>query len=243
MLDRKDDAHAEGPNRPRRALHAVTAHVRPGSFPLLLAAMVLNYVLNGLAAQTGFETSAFVAGHVAVLGAGLYVLSENRVTVLVGVLILSAYVALASGAWILRPPMDRVVVDSLACGYLLWVLVVVLREVFRPSTSERDAVVGALTGFLLILNVFMRLHGLLEASLPGSYRVDDPPLAQRSDAQLLAVFQYFSTITLTTVGFGDIVPVTPLARLATGLQAIVGQIYLAVVVATLVSRVAARRDS
>jgi voltage-gated potassium channel Kch len=138
--------------------------------------------------------------------------------------------------------MDRVVLDSLASGYLLWLLGVVLREVFRPSTSERDAVIGALTGFLLILSVFMRLHGLLEASFPGSYRVDDPPLTQRSDAQLVALFQYFSTITLTTVGFGDIVPVTSLARLVTGMQAIVGQIYLAVVVATLVSRVAARRE-
>jgi hypothetical protein len=45
---------------------------------------------------------------------------------------------------------------------------------------------------------------------------------------LTAVFQYFSTITVTTVGFGDIVPVTPAARLATGLEAIVGQFYLAI---------------
>ena len=51
----------------------------------------------------------------------------------------------------------------------------------------------------------------------------------------------FSTVTLTTVGFGDIVPVTPAARLVTGLEAMVGQLYLAVVIATLVGRVAARR--
>jgi voltage-gated potassium channel Kch len=48
-------------------------------------------------------------------------------------------------------------------------------------------------------------------------------------------------VTLTTVGFGDIVPIMPAARLATGLEAIVGQLYLAVVIATLVGRVAARR--
>jgi len=59
---------------------------------------------------------------------------------------------------------------------------------------------------------------------------------------LIAVFQYFSTITLTTVGYGDIVPVTPAARLVTGLEAIVGQLYLAVVIAILVGRVSARRD-
>jgi len=89
--------------------------------------------------------------------------------------------------------------------------------------------------------VFMGAHGLIEALRPDSYRTASVPFAERSDAMLLANFQYFSTITLTTVGFGDIVPVTPAARLVTGLEAMVGQLYLAVVIATLVGRVAARR--
>ena len=135
----------------------------------------------------------------------------------------------------------RVLQDSMTTGFLLWVLVVVLREVFRAATTERDAVLGALCGFVLILMVFMRLHGLLEALTPGAYQANGPPLSACSDMMLVAIFQYFSTVTLTTVGFGDIVPVTPAARLATGLEAIVGQLYLAVVIATLVGRVAARR--
>jgi hypothetical protein len=101
---------------------------------------------------------------------------------------------------------------------------------------------GALCGFVLILMVFMHLHGLLGALNPGAYQTNGPPLSACSDVMLVAIFQYFSTVTLTTVGFGDIVPVTPAARLATGLEAIVGQLYLAVVIATLVGRVAARRD-
>jgi voltage-gated potassium channel Kch len=131
--------------------------------------------------------------------------------------------------------------DLIAAAFLLWVLSVVLREVFRPATTERDAVIGALCGFLIILAAFMRIHGLLEVLSPGSYHADGPPLSERSEVQLVAVFQYFSTITLTTVGYGDIVPVTPAARLATGLEAISGQLYLAVVIATLVGRVAAGR--
>jgi voltage-gated potassium channel Kch len=60
------------------------------------------------------------------------------------------------------------------------------------------------------------VHGLIEALHPDSYRTDGLALSARSDAMVLATFQYFSTITLTTVGFGDIVPVTPAARLVTG---------------------------
>jgi len=95
---------------------------------------------------------------------------------------------------------------------------------------------------MIILMVFGRVHGLLEALSPGSYHADGPPLSERSDVILIAFFQYFSTVTVTTVGFGDIVPVAPAARLATGLEAIAGQLYLAVVIATLVGRVAARRE-
>lgn len=242
MADGQHDDPDVRATRRRGTLRSVTERIRPGSFPLLLAAATVNYVLNGIAAPTPAWTALLAAGHVGVLAAGLYVLSEDRVTVRVGIALLGTYLALAAGLWGPAPPLNRVLLDALAAGYLLWVLGVVLREVFRPSTSERDAVVGALTGFLLILSIFMRVHGLIEALWPGAYRAD-PPLTARPDTELGALFQYFSTITLTTVGFGDIVPVTQTARLLTGLEAITGQIYLAVVVATLVSRVAGRRES
>lgn len=237
-----DDGREIHPTRSHRALRAVRSHVRPGSFPLLLAATALNYVLNGLALDAGAAATPAQVLHAGVVGAGIYVLSQSRVTLWLGLLMIGLLTLVESHLWTLQPPLSRLVQDSLASGFLLWVLVVVLRHVFRPSTTERNAVIGALCGFVLIVAIFMRVHGLLEALSPGSYHADGPPLSERSDAALVATFQYFSTITLTTVGFGDIVPVAPAARLATGLEAIVGQLYLAVVVATLVSRVAARRE-
>ena len=219
-------------------LQAVRSRVRPGSFPLLLVALLLLYVLNGVAVDLPANA---IVGRVAVACAGLYVLSANRTTLWLGLLFVALWLTFEARLWTLDPWVSRVLQDTIATGFLLWVLVVVLREVFRPRTSEVDAVVGALCGFLLILMLFMGVHGLIEALRPGSYRTAGLPISQPSDAMLLASFQYFSTITLTTVGFGDIVPVTPAARLVTGLEAMVGQLYLAVVIATLVGRVAARR--
>jgi voltage-gated potassium channel Kch len=181
-------------------------------------------------------------GRIAVASAGIYVLSANRVTLWLGILVEASVIILDFRTLPLDPQVNRLLQDSMTVGFLFWVLVVVLREVFRSATKESDAVVGAVCGFLLILMCFVRLHGLLEVLWPGSYHVEGPPLSERSNVELTALFQYFSTITLTTVGFGDIVPVTPAARIATGLEAILGQLYLAVVIATLVGRVAARRD-
>jgi voltage-gated potassium channel Kch len=230
------------PSRSQRALQAVRSHVQPGSFPLLIVASLLLYVLNGLAVDSTVSAMVVKVGRLGVASACLYVLSANRLTLRLGILVVGLAIMLEARLWPLDPRVSRVLEDSISMGLFLWVLVVVLREVFRTTTTERDAVVGALCGFVLILAVFTRLHGLLEALYPGSYHADGPPLAERSDVMLTAFFQYFSTITVTTVGFGDIVPVTPAARLATGLEAIVGQLYLAVVIATLVGRVAARRE-
>jgi voltage-gated potassium channel len=229
------------PSRSRRALRAVRSQVQPGSFPLLLFAAVVLYVVNGLAIDSTAGTLLVQAARVGVMGASIYVLSAYRLTLWLGTLVVGLVITFDARLWALDPQINRVIQDAMTSGMLLWVFIVVLREVFRATTTERDAVIGALCGFVLILMVFMRLHGLLEALESGAYQANGPPLSACSNAMRVAIFQYFSTVTLTTVGFGDIVPVTPAARLATGAEAIVGQFYLAVVIATLVGRVAARR--
>jgi voltage-gated potassium channel Kch len=237
MSDEHDpEGHHAG--RSHVTLQAMRSRVQPGSFPLLLVTLLLLYVLNGVAVDLPANA---IVGRVAVACAGLYVLSTSRTTLWLGLLVVALWLMFEARVWTLDPRVNRVLQDTMRTGFALWVLVVVLREVFRPRTSEVDAVVGALCGFLLTLLVFVNMHGLIEALSPDSYRTAGPPFAGRSDAMLLATFQYFSTITLTTVGFGDIVAVTPVARLVTGLEAMVGQLYLAVVIATLVGRVAARR--
>ena len=229
-------------SRSHRVLQTVRSQVQPGSLPLLLVAALLLYVLNGIAVDSRVIGTLVEVARAGVMCAGLYVLSAHRVMLWLGILVAALVLTLERHLLAFDPWVSRVLVDSITTGFILLVLAVVLDEVFRSSTTERDAVIGALCGFLLILTVFTRLHALLEALYPGSYHADGPPLAERSDVALTAVFEYFSTITVTTVGYGDIIPVTPAARLVTGLEAIAGQLYLAVVIATLVGRMAARRD-
>ena len=228
-------------SRSRRALRSVRSHVQPGSFWMLLVAALVSYVLNGLAIESTAGETLLLLGRIGVACAGLYVLSANRVTLRLGVIVIVLVIIFEFRMFGFDPRINLILRDSVTGGFLVWILFVVLREVFRPTTGEQDAVIGALCGFMIIVTLFLRLHGLLEALVPGSYHTDGPPLSERSVASLIAIFQYFSTITLTTVGFGDIVPVTPAARLVTGLEAVVGQLYLAVVIATLVGRAASRR--
>ncbi len=60
---------------------------------------------------------------------------------------------------------------------------------------------------------------------------------------MIQVFVYYSLVTLSTLGYGDVVPTLPLARSLAAIEAIVGQLYIAVFVATLVARLLTREDS
>jgi len=162
-MPNQNDTEERQTGRSRRALQAVRSHVQPGSFPLLLVASVLLYVLHGLAADSIAGAMLVRAGRVGVTFAGIYVLSANRVTLWLAVLVAGLTITLEARLWTFDSQVNRVLQDSITMGFTLWVLVVVLREVFRSATTERDAVVGAVCGFVLILMGFMRLHGLVEA--------------------------------------------------------------------------------
>ena len=189
-----DEHGLEGHHRGRShvTLQAMRSRVQPGSFPLLLVTLILLYVLNGV--EVDLPARAIV-GRIAVACAGLYVLSASRTTLWLGVLVVALWLTFEARVWTLDPRVARLLQYAIMTGFLLWLLVVVLREVFRPVTTERDAVVGALCGFLILLMVFTRVHGLIEALSPGAYRTYGPPFSERSDAMVVSSFQYFSTIT------------------------------------------------
>jgi voltage-gated potassium channel len=113
----------------------------------------------------------------------------------------------------------------------------VLRALLGEPRVSPDAVYGAFCGYLLIALVFAHLYCLLESAQPGSFK-GSPELAGRlaSAADRLFVLNYFSLVTLTTVGYGDVVPAADAARGLVCLEAMLGQFYIAGLVAELIGR-------
>ena len=78
---------------------------------------------------------------------------------------------------------------------------------------------------------FVALYLVMAVLIPDAFR----GVSLRPHASLPSDFVYFSFVTLTTVGYGDIVPVDPLVRSLCNVEAIIGQIFPATVLARLVS--------
>src|SRR5262249_1260599 len=110
--------------------------------------------------------------------------------------------------------------------------------VLRAKTVTGDIVCGALCVYLLIGLIWAFLFLLLESVHPGSFRLEEglttaTDLTSARSAHI-AIFMYFSFITLSTVGYGEILPLTPPAHGLAALEGIIGQFYMAVLVARFV---------
>jgi len=136
------------------------------------------------------------------------------------------------------PPMLLdVVFHSLATVFFAITVYTILHAVYRDDDVTSDSVYGAFCSYLLVGVVFGHLYCIFEASAPGSFRTADP-----ATAALFAldrghyILSYFSLMTITTVGYGDITPATAPTRALAVIEAVVGQFYIAVLVAELIGK-------
>jgi Ion channel len=112
--------------------------------------------------------------------------------------------------------------------FLLFVARTITVHLLRARTISGNELCGAMSVYIILGIVWAVFYILVEFLSPGSYDARGGTLDNSS-------FMYFSFSTLTTMGFGDIIPVNRLVRVATIFEAMTGILYVAVLVARLVS--------
>ena len=120
--------------------------------------------------------------------------------------------------------------------FLIFVIVVILQILMTQSVATWDSIAGAFCGYILIGIVFAEAYCLLDSLAPDSYRMGTVSMEQLDDPiHRFMMLEYFSFTTLTTLGFGDVIPSTPVSRGLAIWEVVCGQFYLAVLVAGLVN--------
>jgi hypothetical protein len=109
------------------------------------------------------------------------------------------------------------------------VLFLLLRYVFGPEVLNADRLWGAAAAYLMVGILWCFVYALIEIEKTQTFLVRGDP----SNLELTDLI-YFSFSTLTTIGFGDIVPISRPAQIAAVLEGIVGTLFLAILIAKLV---------
>ena len=217
----------------RTSLHAWQDRLRDPSLTVLLVLQVfLLFVALPLDA-TGVPIAEPVAWLLLLVVLTLVVMLSNRgvaiVTILLGLMAAAAGYALGR-QW---SPITASVLNHggfiLAFSALIWV---VAHALYAPGRITIHRLQGAVVVYLSVATIFANAFGLVWQLIPGAF-ANLPPAAP--GASEFATTLYFSLATLTTTGYGDIVPLNPFARSLASLESVIGPFYLAITVARLVT--------
>lgn len=119
--------------------------------------------------------------------------------------------------------------------FLGFAVAVIVRDVFRHRSIGLDEIFGAFGGYILLGLVWGNLYVLVEVLAPGTFAVSAEVRWQLDDWHLRrALFNYVSFATMASLGYNDVIAVTPLANTLTWIEVMAAQFYLAVVIAQIV---------
>jgi hypothetical protein len=172
-----------------------------------------------------------------ILLSGVHAVSEKRQNVYIASLL--ALPMLVSMWSIYFVESNYLVIVGYLCRVLFfaYIIVNILFFIYRQDKGTRDLIAGAAVVYLLMAMMWTFIYGVLEIAHPGSFTISATDIHERMR------FLYFSLVTITTLGYGDIVPKTSLASSLATIEAVVGQLYLVTTVAWLVGvRVSQSRE-
>lgn len=194
-------------------------------FSLLL--LVVIFVLPPLLPPGSGRSRAADVFHALLLLSGVMALADRKRArfLLLPAAVVTIAVNLAS--WI-RPVPEAWVLGANASALLVF-LVVVLTQTVRAGPITFHRIQGAVAAYLLLGVLWAHAYALVASVRPGAFS------GSLSAADGPRAFFYLSFVTLTTVGYGDILPVHPVARSLAMLEAVTGPLYLAILIARLVS--------
>ncbi len=135
------------------------------------------------------------------------------------------------------------ILGVLFLAFLVWRI---FKDIIDGTRISKEKIYGAVCAYLLMGVLFANIYGFIALVDHDAFAFSEPMQAHvgnASEQQLHGALTYFSFVTMTTLGYGDIAPVSSAARSFAWVQAVIGQLYLAVVIAALVGSHIAHRKS
>jgi len=208
-------------------------------FTLLLLALCVMILLPALRGEPSEDASGLLWG-VVLLAAVYAAAGRGRVTLIfagVAIIVFGGRLCALFGPTLRYQDQFDAGSYVVAAIFLAMTVYVVFSGVLRAPHITGDTILGAVCVYLLIGFIWANFYALIHLADPGSFSF---PAHTQVDAQGTMIpeftFGYYSFVTLTTLGYGDVLPISFRARTLSWLEAVVGVTYMATVIAFLVSQ-------
>ncbi|MHC4844234.1 MAG: potassium channel family protein [Planctomycetota bacterium] len=197
---------------------------------LFVLVAILSFLILSPLLENFFRVSLFLDLFLTVIFiSAIYSVSQKRYYFLIGtLLILPLLLATWTKQLVVSPALALIGTCS-GILFFAFMVITIVSFVFKQNRVTLNVINASVVVYLLMAMMWAMLFILLEKVQPGSFSM----IASQGEGSTFHFF-YYSFVTITTLGYGDITPTTEIARSLALLEAVIGQIYLVVLVARLV---------
>ncbi len=228
-------------------MHWLLNCFRQWRYLFLLCTLLVLLVIQPIASGFGIGGSLFDALFVFVMVVLVLALAQDKVwSVIAFILCIPAATLSIGGHFLTSSAQVLSVTIGHAIGALFFVAVAgrIIRSIFTSREVSLDSIFGVICGYLLLGVACALMYAMIYAANPEAFQFSDFARRQMEQQdQSRNVFIYYSFVTLTTVGYGDVTPLSISARTLSWVEAMTGQLYLAVLIAGLISALVARNTT
>lgn len=216
-----------------------------GRFPILLASLAALILVSpflgdpDVRTRSGVPEIILVLLYMSMLLAAAHAASRSRATVIAAWCLVTPLLALWVLDMVTAP--NSVAIPRHAMGIVFegYIVILMLGYLFSTERVTTDTIAASLCIYFLLAVLWAEVYSIMEIVEPGSFHVAgseerDVPLELGGGRGGTAIALYYSFVTMTTLGYGDVVPRSAPARMFAAMEAVTGQMYLAVLVARLV---------
>ncbi|MBP0593385.1 two pore domain potassium channel family protein [Paraburkholderia sp. LEh10] len=166
-----------------------------------------------------------------ILITGVVSATERPRAFLLITLVALAAITLRLAGWVVPAHLTLAIRDATTLVAVALITVIIGMNVFGPGKVTFDRIDGAIALYILLGVLWAQAYQLVSSVIPMAFY----SASLHTNSLDRSIWIYFIFVTLTTAGYGDILPIAPQARSLTNLEALVGQLYPAIVLARLVS--------
>jgi len=199
---------------------------------LLISIVILasTQITNGILWQGKFivRVGFFLFTLIAVKSSALSVTGKS-----IGYIIAASILLLAIAMIRTETQILNLLYTILVTGYMVYIIALVVSQIFANTIITTYKIAGGVATYILLGHIWATLYLAVYIIQPDSFQYGGE---QIQDGEVLKQLSYFSFVTLTTIGYGDITAISPAARVFVMLEGLLGQLFPAIFIAKLVSQ-------
>lgn len=205
-------------------------------FEIFFLTLMLTLFGSIIFPASWFESTVFPLLLLLNIGAGIVVIAKKKKTMWFFLALFSLTIITIGKSFLQTDEINQDSYIRLAVNFLFYAVITIeiIKQVWGATLVNRNIVVGLMSGYICLGLMAFFVFSFIEFVSPGSFQgllMVDNDINSKQDSLI-----YYSYVTLLTIGYGEIIPISPIAQKVAVLTGLMGQFYIVIITAVIIEK-------